>query len=177
LGRYWAGRGALTIAASTSIITHKGTATSTQHPHPTGVTDHLAQDERHALAITRDIIANLGPQCNPNAPAAPPAAGSGGWEEPLFPIEELRGIVPAERQPWDMRGLLARLLDGSRFEEFRSNYGRTLITGGPWGWGLGLGVGLGAGCRPWLVWWGGGGLLLPVPSHQKAAKPMRSPPP
>ena len=56
------------------------------------------------------------------------------WEEPLYSPEELRGIVPSDtRQSWDVRMVLARLLDGSRFEEFKSNYGKTLVTGVPRG--------------------------------------------
>lgn len=106
------------------------------HCTTSGVTDHLAQDERHALAIARDIIANLGPSSG-GAPSPPHPAP---WSEPLFPPEELRGIVPAARQAWDMRALLARVLDGSRFEEFKSNYGRTLITGFGSLYGMPVGV-------------------------------------
>lgn len=52
------------------------------------------------------------------------------WQEPLYSAEELRGVVPADaRQAWDVRDALARILDGSEFEEFKSNYGKTLVTG------------------------------------------------
>lgn len=65
-------------------------------------------------------------------PAA--ADGGGGYEEPRYPTEELRGLAPpAGRGALDMRAVLARLLDGSRFDEFKANYGKTLITGG-WQW-------------------------------------------
>jgi 3-methylcrotonyl-CoA carboxylase beta subunit len=92
------------------------------------VADHLAQDELHALAIARDIVAGL------NLPPSPAAASSGAtqppWREPLYPAEELRGLVPADgRQSWDVRGVLACVLDGSCFDEFKQNYGRTLVTG------------------------------------------------
>ncbi|GBF99074.1 hypothetical protein Rsub_11845 [Raphidocelis subcapitata] len=107
------------------------------HCTTSGVTDHLAQDEAHALAIARDIVGGLG------------GGGGGGggyggcgarWDEPLYPTEELGGIVPSGRQPWDVRALLARLLDGSRFEEFKSNYGKTLITGFGSLYGMPVGV-------------------------------------
>lgn len=53
-----------------------------------------------------------------------------GWDEPLFPCDELRGLAPyTPRAPYDPRTLLSRILDGSRFEEFKSNYGKTLVTG------------------------------------------------
>lgn len=130
------------------------------------MTDHFAQDEPHALAIARDIIANLNlpppggratttgaftpglppataatssqgaaprpgtsPSSSGGAPGAAAAAAS--WEEPLYDPQELRGAVPTDsRVPWDVRGVIARILDGSRFEEFKSNYGKTLVTGG-----------------------------------------------
>ncbi|MEW5320199.1 MAG: hypothetical protein WDW38_011291 [Sanguina aurantia] len=118
------------------------------HCGTSGVTDHLAQDEHHALALARNIIAHIRP--TPGSPvAADPAAGrdqavtggasgdsgSGGaggghWAEPLYPPSEMRGLVPADsRKPFDVRSVLARLLDGSCFDEFKSNYGKTLITG------------------------------------------------
>ena len=92
------------------------------------MTDHLAQDEPHALSIARDIVATLNLQPPPSALPQPSAPAS--WEEPLHPPEELRGVVPEDpRQTWDVRAVLARLLDGSKFEEFKSNYGKTLVTG------------------------------------------------
>jgi hypothetical protein len=129
------------------------------------VTDHFAQDEPHALAITRNIFANLNlarpggvapasaaasartiaapaaAACGANANATPSASGgaaasaapqqqAAGWEEPLYDAAELRGAVPPDsRTPWDVRSVLGRILDGSRFEEFKSNYGKTLVTG------------------------------------------------
>jgi 3-methylcrotonyl-CoA carboxylase beta subunit len=128
------------------------------------VTDHFAQDEPHALAIARDIIANLNlpapggratttgaftpglppataatsslgtaprPGTSSSSSGSTSAAGSGSWEEPLYDPQELRGAVPTDsRVPWDVRGVIGRILDGSRFEEFKSNYGKTLVTGG-----------------------------------------------
>lgn len=89
------------------------------------MTDHYAQDEAHALAIARDIVAHLP---LPPTTLGPPATS---WQEPVYPVEELRGVVPADaRRPFDVRAVLARLLDGSRLDEFKTNYGTTLVTGG-----------------------------------------------
>lgn len=91
-----------------------------------GVTDHYAQDEAHALAIARDIIAHL-----PLPPgASSPSASVFNWQEPLYPTEELRSVVPADaRRAFDVRSVLARILDGSRLDEFKANFGTTLVTG------------------------------------------------
>ncbi|PNH04618.1 Methylcrotonoyl-CoA carboxylase beta chain, mitochondrial [Tetrabaena socialis] len=90
-----------------------------------GVTDHYAQDEAHALAIARDIVARLPP---PPPDCGPPNTGA--WQEPLYPADELRSVVPADaRRTFDVRAVLARLLDGSRLDEFKANYGTTLVTG------------------------------------------------
>ncbi len=76
--------------------------------------------------MARDVLATLN-----RPPPSPQQHGSGSWEEPLYDAAELRGVVPPEaRTPWDVRAVLARVLDGSRFEEFKSNYGKTLVTGG-----------------------------------------------
>ncbi|CAL5220640.1 g2684 [Coccomyxa viridis] len=99
------------------------------HCSTSGVTDHLAETEEHAISIARSIVANLDLAAG-NASQAAAAQPSRAWEEPLHPPEELRGMVPSNtRHPWDMRGVLARILDGSRFDEFKKLYGSTLITG------------------------------------------------
>ena len=96
------------------------------HCRTSGVADQLARDDAHALQLARTAIANLSEQyalraCSPNrAPIV----------EPLVPMSEIDGCIPANpRQPFDMKLLLARLLDGSRFHEFKPLYGTTLITG------------------------------------------------
>jgi 3-methylcrotonyl-CoA carboxylase beta subunit len=106
------------------------------------VTDHFAQDEPHALAITRNIFANLNLHNMHNNSSTKPSSNNSStssssspaydpnWEEPLYNPAELRGAVPSDsKAPWDVRGVLGRILDGSRFEEFKSNYGKTLVTG------------------------------------------------
>lgn len=122
------------------------------HCTTSGVTDHLAESEPHAISIARNILGNInmaaagakavfttfpgtastaasslhGEQQHSDVDSIPGAS----WEEPLFPADELRGVVPADpRKPWDVRAVLARLLDGSRFDEFKKQYGNTLVTG------------------------------------------------
>ncbi|KAJ7774113.1 carboxyl transferase [Mycena olivaceomarginata] len=89
-----------------------------------GVTDHLANDDEHAIAITREVIGDLGRAAGVEGlPSASP-------EDPLFPASELHGIVGTDvRQPFDMRDVIARVVDGSRFREFKKEYGPTMLTG------------------------------------------------
>ena len=93
------------------------------HTRESGVADHLAVDDEHALAIVRRIVRNL----NRNKPLGlelrKPA-------QPLYDPHELYGIVPADlRQPYDVREVIARIVDGSELDEFKANYGTTLVTG------------------------------------------------
>lgn len=94
------------------------------HSSESGVTDHLARDDEHAIAIVRGIIGDLGVAGGSTvSPSAPP-------EDPLYPASELHGIVGTDlRQPFDMRDVIARIVDGSRFREFKKEYGSTIVTG------------------------------------------------
>jgi 3-methylcrotonyl-CoA carboxylase beta subunit len=93
------------------------------HCRKSGVTDHYAETEEDALRIGRDILENLGPYAPARGPSAPP-------EEPLHAPDELGGVVPAStRTPYDVREIVCRLVDGSRFHEFKAQYGTTLVTG------------------------------------------------
>ena len=93
------------------------------HARVSGVADHLADDDAHALRIIREIVATL-----PTSPAAP-------WEvlpsrEPAYAADDLLGIVPADtRTPYDVREVIARIVDGSEFTEFKAEFGTTLVTG------------------------------------------------
>ena len=92
------------------------------HAGTSGVVDHLANDDAHALQIARNAVATLGPSLNNSPPNAimPPA----------YDEEELLGIVPTDaRQPYDCREIIARIVDGSQFNEFKQNYGETLVCG------------------------------------------------
>ncbi len=107
---------------------------ASMHAHTSGLCDYLARDEADALRIARGIVAHLHwPRLGPG-PAGPP-------EEPRYPAEELLGVAPVDvRVPFDVREVLARVLDGSRFEEFKPAYGHQLVCG--WGSVAGYPVGV-----------------------------------
>jgi acetyl-CoA carboxylase carboxyltransferase component len=91
------------------------------HARVSGLADHLAADEPDALRIARDVVAHLG-----DRPATPPQPG----EAPRYDPAELLGVVPADLSvPFDVRDVLARVLDGSRLEEFKPLYGTQLVCG------------------------------------------------
>jgi len=93
------------------------------HAFKSGVVDHYAQSDPEALSIARDIFRYL------NRPA-PHRFDTRAPEEPLYDPEEILGILPVDvRTPYEIREVLARLLDGSRFHEFKANYGRELVCG------------------------------------------------
>src|SRR5262245_3893770 len=93
------------------------------HSRVSGVTDHLAEDDTDALRIVRTIITTLAPR-PPRPWEVAPA------EEPLYDADGIYGVVPADlRTPYDVREVIARITDGSRFAEFKTNYGPTLVTG------------------------------------------------
>jgi 3-methylcrotonyl-CoA carboxylase beta subunit/propionyl-CoA carboxylase len=97
------------------------------HTRLSGVADHLADDDDHAIQILRDVVETLQPSTRPSflrgLEATPP-------EEPLYPSDEIYGIVPRTfRETYDVREIIARLVDGSKFREFKARYGTTLVCG------------------------------------------------
>lgn len=93
------------------------------HTRLSGVADYLAEDDTHAIALARQAVASLG------APPAPKFHRQSA-EVPAFDPAELLGVVPADlRKPYDIREAIARLVDGSRFDEFKARYGTTLVCG------------------------------------------------
>jgi len=99
------------------------------HASKSGVADHLAEDDGHALTILRDIVSHLGP--------APAPAGLQVSQPPLFPAEDLYAIIPQDvRAPYDVHEIVARLVDGSEFQEFKAGYGATLTCGFAHIWGM-----------------------------------------
>ena len=93
------------------------------HTRQSGVADHLAEDDDHALEIVRDIVAGLNRPKRVTLEVAPP-------EEPLYPAEELYAVLPRSfREAYDAREVIARLVDGSQLREFKAEYGATLVTG------------------------------------------------
>src|SRR5215469_14181378 len=94
------------------------------HTRLSGVSDHLADDDHDALRIARAIIENLGPR------AAPDAFEQDAPEDPYYDPAELYGVIPSDpRKPYEVREIIARIVDGSRIHEFKPRYGTTLVTG------------------------------------------------
>ena len=128
-GTIFLGGPPLVKAATGEVVTAEELGGGDVHSRTSGVTDHLADDDRHALAIAREIVrASRIPGAGPNARDAD--RGLSPVLEPLYPAEDLYGIIPTDpRQPFDVREVIARLVDGSEFHEFKALYGTTLVTG------------------------------------------------
>ncbi|MBA3511451.1 carboxyl transferase domain-containing protein [Sphingomonas sp.] len=100
------------------------------HARKSGVVDHLADNDEHALTIVRDIVSHLGSERGAEIEAREP-------RPPLHAAEELYGLIPEDvREPYDVRELIARLVDGSELHEFKPLFGSTLITGFAHIWGI-----------------------------------------
>ncbi|MBI4998765.1 MAG: methylcrotonoyl-CoA carboxylase [Rhodocyclales bacterium] len=122
-GTIFLGGPPLVKAATGEVVSAEDLGGGDVHTRISGVADHLAESDHHALSIARRIVANL------NRPK-PVALDLAAPEEPLYDAEELYGIIPADtRKPYDVREVVARLVDGSRFDEFKARYGSTLVTG------------------------------------------------
>jgi len=114
----------LVKAATGEEVTADDLGGAKVHTRESGVADHYAKTEQEALRIVRDIIENL----NHERKQSPTQKN---YEEPLYDAEELFGILPKDttKTPFDVREIIARIVDGSAFHEFKKNYGETLITG------------------------------------------------
>ena len=113
----------LVKAATGEVVSAEDLGGGDVHTRLSGVADHLADDDTHALALARQAIANLNHQPATTIALAP-------VEAPLHDPEELLGVVPADlRTPYDVREVIARIVDGSRFDEFKARYGDTLVCG------------------------------------------------
>jgi acetyl-CoA carboxylase carboxyltransferase component len=98
------------------------------HTRKSGVADHFAEDDEHAIALLRDIVETLPTPAGRRSYLSTLAVAQP--EEPLYPAEELYGILPRSfREAYDVREIIARLVDGSKFREFKARYGTTLVTG------------------------------------------------
>ncbi len=124
----------LVKAATGEEVTAEELGGGEMHSRISGVTDHLADDEEHALRLCRNVVENLNTVKRVGLDLSTP-------EAPLYAPEELYGVLPVDnRHPYDVREVLARVLDGSRFHEFKASYGPTLVCGfGRW---LGYPVGI-----------------------------------
>jgi len=100
------------------------------HARRSGVVDHLAEDDRHALTIVRDIVSHLGPQTGATIELREP-------RPPGYDPEELYSIIPQDvRAPYDVHEVIARLVDGSEFHEFKHLFGSSLVCGFAHIWGM-----------------------------------------
>src|SRR5438094_6245754 len=123
-GTIFIGGPPLVKAATGQDVTAEELGGADVHARLSGVADHYATSDEHALALVRQIVRNLNP-----APKRPP------WdvlpaEEPAADPEELYGLIPDDyREPFDPRVVIARIVDGSRFDEFKALYGETLVCG------------------------------------------------
>ncbi len=112
----------LVKAATGEEVSHEELGGADLHTRLSGVSDHLAQDDREALETCRSIVATLG-----RKPQKPRREAI---DEPLYSAEDLYGIIPDNpRQMFEVREVIARLVDGSRFHEFKARYGQTLVCG------------------------------------------------
>jgi 3-methylcrotonyl-CoA carboxylase beta subunit len=133
-GTIFLGGPPLVKAATGEVVSAEDLGGGDVHARTSGVVDHLADDDAHALAIVRGIVDTL------PLPPAPP------WEvrepeEPALDPETLYDVVPADtRTPYDVREVIARIVDGSRFSEFKQLYAETLVCGFAHVWGHPVGI-------------------------------------
>ncbi len=126
-GTIFLGGPPLVKAATGEVVSSEDLGGADVHTSKSGVADHFAEDEPQALGLARRIIGNLN---RPPAACATSIGTAANFDEPLYPVEELNGIVPADsRTPVDSREIIARIVDGSDFDEFKQRYGTTLICG------------------------------------------------
>jgi len=122
-GTIFLGGPPLVKAATGEVVDAEALGGADVHTSVSGVADHYAENDAHALSIARDIVASLNRKKDmPLALRAP--------SEPLYGAEELYGIIPQDsRRPFDIREVIARIVDGSEFHEFKARYGKTLVCG------------------------------------------------
>jgi 3-methylcrotonyl-CoA carboxylase beta subunit len=133
-GTIFLGGPPLVKAATGEIVSPEELGGAEVHARQSGVADHYAQNDAHALAIARGIVAHLGGAKPAETDVREPA-------EPLYPAEELHGVIPEDkRRPYDVREAIARIVDGSELDEFKQDYGTTLVTGFARIWGYLIGI-------------------------------------
>src|SRR6201990_889030 len=133
-GTIFLGGPPLVKAATGEVVTAEELGGADVHSRQSGVTDHYAQNDAHAIGIARRIVATL-------KPPSRPVLNMREVREPLFAADEIYGVVPADgRKPFDVRDIIARLVDGSEFDEFKKLYGQTLVCGFAHIWGYPVGI-------------------------------------
>jgi 3-methylcrotonyl-CoA carboxylase beta subunit len=133
-GTIFLGGPPLVRAATGEVVTAEELGGAEVHSRVSGVTDHYAFDDRHALGIARRIVANLNLTKKVSVKVEPP-------RDPLYPAEEIYGVIPPDvRRPYEVREVIARIVDGSEFDEFKRLYGQTLVCGFSRIWGYPVGI-------------------------------------
>ncbi len=122
-GTIFLGGPPLVKAATGEVVSAEELGGADLHSRTSGVTDHYALDDRHALALARQSVEHLNRAKAPWLVCRPPV-------EPRYAADELLGVIPSDtRKPYDVREVIARLVDGSEFSEFKQLYGTTLVCG------------------------------------------------
>jgi 3-methylcrotonyl-CoA carboxylase beta subunit len=133
-GTIFLGGPPLVKAATGEVVTAEELGGADVHSRQSGVTDHYAESDAHALGIARRIVGGLNAVKRPEIALRPPSP-------PCYAAEDLYSIVPADRRtPYDVREIIARLVDGSEFAEFKRLYGQTLVCGFAHVWGYPVGI-------------------------------------
>ncbi|PLX80625.1 MAG: methylcrotonoyl-CoA carboxylase [Desulfuromonas sp.] len=133
-GTIFLGGPPLVKAATGEVVSAEDLGGADIHCRTSGVTDHYAENDSHALALTRQIVSHLNR-------TKPPASNLREPREPLYDPVELGGIIPADiRKPYDVRDVIARIVDGSEFDEFKKLFGSTLVCGFAHIWGYPVGI-------------------------------------
>jgi 3-methylcrotonyl-CoA carboxylase beta subunit len=122
-GTIFLGGPPLVKAATGEVVSAEDLGGGDVHTRLSGVADHLAQNDVHALSLARQAVKNLNAQKAPNIATHTPVP-------PKYEAKELYGVIPTDtRKPFDVREIIARIVDGSEFDEFKSRFGTTLICG------------------------------------------------
>jgi 3-methylcrotonyl-CoA carboxylase beta subunit len=122
-GTIFLGGPPLVKAATGEVVSAEDLGGGDVHTRLSGVADHLAQNDAHALALARQAVGSLNRKKNIELQLREPAA-------PLYASQEIYGVIPADsRKPFDVREIIARIVDGSEFAEFKARFGPTLVCG------------------------------------------------
>ena len=133
-GTIFLGGPPLVKAATGEVVSVEDLGGGDIHTRISGVADHLAENDSHALYLARRIVANL----NRIKPATVRLQAVA---EPLYDMDEIYGVIPTDtRKPFDVREIIARIVDGSRLDEFKARYGQTLVTGFAHLYGMPVGI-------------------------------------
>ena len=133
-GTIFLGGPPLVKAATGEVVSAEDLGGAEVHCRTSGVTDHYAEDDAHALAITRRIVGHLNRRKAEDVTVRPP-------QEPNYDSAEIDGVIPADiRKPYDVREIIARIVDGSEFDEFKKLFGTTLVCGFAHIWGYPVGI-------------------------------------